>query len=325
MLKKLLLSCLGVVLLSNIGRSQDAPYQTYPLLDVTINPSTRALGGVLYSDVETNFGVTQFAPSELDSTYHKKIETDYAILFDGVKHISLSGAWAWKPTDIFSINFQTINYGSFERRDEENIYLGDYSAASYDLSLNYSKKLSSKWRAGVSMHTLFSKMDIYDAFALSFNASASYKVKSFSAAFVVRNIGVSINQLDESKVSLPLDVGFTLVKSLDHAPFIFYLTAHHLNEWDAVVIGDDSDSKEDYSHLLNHINFGTRLRFSSHFCLMAGYNNMIRESIGSSSSKGTSGMSFGFQIDTSKFQLAYSFSPMHKSNIQHSFGFQLKL
>ncbi|MDC1105717.1 PorV/PorQ family protein [Prolixibacteraceae bacterium] len=325
MLKKLLLSCFGVLLLFPNVNAQDASYQMYPLLDASINPSTKALGGVLYSDVETNFGVVQFAPSELDSSYHKKIETAYSSLFEGTKHVSLSGAWAWRRTDVFSVNFQTINYGTFDRRDEENTYLGEYSAASYNLSIQYSKKLSNKWSAGVSLNELFSKMDTYNAFALYFNVSVSYKVNNFSAALVARNIGVSINGLNDSRGTLPLDLGFSLVKSLEHAPFTFYLTGHHLNDWSRANKEFSGEENEDYSNWFNHINFGTRLRLSSHFCLIGGYNNMVRETVGVSTSKGASGMSFGFQIDTSKIQIAYALNPIHQSTSQHSFGFQLKL
>ncbi|QZE13722.1 hypothetical protein K4L44_14300 [Halosquirtibacter laminarini] len=305
--------------------AQDNSYQTYPILDLSISPASKALGGLLYSDTETNFGAAFFAPSVLDSTYSKKIQTAYTSLFKSTKQTSIAAAWGLTSSDIFAVQFQTVDYGTFDRRDAENVYLGEYKAASYDASLSYSKRLTRECRAGVSFHSIWSQMDIYNAFAVSFNASVSYKVKNFSGTLAIRNVGTSINNLGQESVSMPLDVGFTIVKSLEHAPFAFFITAHHLTNWDEALEQEGISKGYDYKEWTNHLNLATRLRLSSHFALMLGYNNQERNLAGLSSSKGTSGLSFGIQIDNSRFQLGYSMSPLHKSTTQHNFGFQLKL
>lgn len=307
------------------GNAQSSSQNVYPLLDIATNPSTKALGGVVYGDIETNFGVANFAPSELDSTYHKKIETNVGFLFQDTKHIVLNGGWAWDNNNIFALTFQTINYGDFERRDSENTFLGNYSAASYDFAISYSKKLSSKFNAGISLHTLWSKFDIYNSNAIAFTASTSYNIKNFSATLALRNVGTQFSSYNGNKEKLPLDLGVTLVKSLDHAPFIFYVTAHHLTQWDKEIESDDKETKNDYSNWFNHINLGTRLRLSTHFAAMIGYNNNVRESIGVTNKKGASGWSLGFQVDIKRLQFAYSYTPMHLNNSQHNIGLQIKL
>jgi hypothetical protein len=213
---------------------------------------------------------------------------------------------------------------------------GTFSAAEYAINLSYSKELSPKIRAGISLKPIISNLEQYNSFGLAADLGVLYHSENqlFSAGLTLKNVGSQITTYNDTYEPLPTDLQIGISKKLAHAPFRFSLTAQDLFDWkmkydvkdgngeDVEDAGNDGNSLD---QLMRHMIVGVELVPSDNFYIAVGYNHRRRQELGISEKMSTTGYSWGFGFRVYKFHFSYGSARYHLAGSSNHFSISTNL
>ncbi len=196
-----------------------------------------------------------------------------------------------------------MNYGDFERADENGVRDGSFGASDVSLSLGLAKQYRERIRFGANVNTIFSGIDDASASALTFDAGLLYSIASqgITLGGSIHHLGLVFSNFGVSEDQLPFDLRLVVGKNLDHLPLYLSVTGYNLHQ-----IGDTESGVS--GGVLNHLVLGAEFRFSSVVKARFGYNHQRHESLKTGSRLDLAGFSTGFGIGLSRFQFDYAFN-----------------
>ncbi len=312
----------------------------FSFVDVALSPRIEAMGGSAIAIIDNDVTLVQSTPSLLNSAMDNELAflvTDY---FSDVNVLGFSYVKQLKGIGVFSASLKAINYGDFEHNDEAGNNVGSFSAHDQVITLGFGKPLNKNITLGINVNLLNSQYEVYHAFAIASNVSASYyhAEKQFTSTLLFKNIGRQLIAYTDEKESLPFDIQFGLSKELKHLPFRYSLTFHHLNQFDikspykltsqtnietgALEIKEESIAKTALRHLI----IGGELNpFRKSLFLRGGFNFQRRFDMSLSTYPSLVGFSWGIGFKVSKFRLDYSRASYHLSGAPNNFSIATNL
>jgi len=226
--------------------------------------------------------------------------------------IGYRGAWAVGAT--------YLDYGTFQERTAEDIFLGEFSARDLAIQGTYSYQLTNTIRAGVTAKLLYSGYERYSAWGLAADLGLSYvhPQGNFTAGLVFKNLGGEIKSFENENQSMPWDIQLGLSHKMRHAPFRFHLTAWQLNRWDMSIyrqkdsnsFGEElEEAKRDnfFLTMAKHLVFGIDFVPSDNFYISVGFNPKAQADFAIQNRKGVYGFSFGTGLRLKQFQIGMTY------------------
>ena len=307
----------------------------FSFVDVVLSPRTEAMGGSAIAIMDNDVALVQSTPSLLNPAMDNELAFLFTDYFSDINILGFSYAKQLKEIGVFLASLKAINYGDFEHNDEAFNNFGSFSAHDQVITLGFGKSLNKKFTLGINVSLLNSQYEVYHAFAITSNVSASYchAEKQFISTLLFKNIGRQLISYTDEKGSLPFDVQFGLSKELKHLPFRYSLTFHHLNQFDIkssyklnsqtnIETGELEIKEESIAKTaLRHLIIGGELNpFRKSLFLRGGFNFQRRFDMSLSTYPSLVGFSWGIGFKVSKFRLDYSRAFYHLSGAPNNFS-----
>ncbi len=331
-----LLLCLTIV---PIVSAQTGGGNVYDFLNLTNSARVAALGGNNISIDDNDLNVVFHNPSLLDEDMSNSVVLNYVPYMSDISYGYLGFAHHFKNVGTFGLGIHSINYGTFERRNEIAELIGSTSAAEYAFILSYARKLSPNISMGMSVKPIYSKLDVYTSYGITTDFGFHYKKSDsgLSLGIVLKNLGSQISSYNDIQEDIPSDLQFGMSTKLAHAPFRFSLTAQHLLEWDLSYNSTDYENSSDSStgdvtgndgfgdKLMRHVVFGVEFLPSKNFHVDFGYNYRRRQELAQEERMSTVGMSWGFGFRVYKFHFSYGSARYHLGGTSNHFSISTNL
>jgi hypothetical protein len=290
---------------------------TYQFLKVPVTAKSSSLGGRVISQ----FNDIQYIhdnPALLDSSVSNKMTLSYLNHFADINFGHFTYAKEIKKIGVFAAGIRYANYGKFDETNEFGDNLGEFKAAEYEIAISYSKPLNDYFNIGVSLKNIYSILNIYRSYALGMDIATAYKSKdkSFSAGFILSNIGSQITTYTtNNREPLPFEMLLGISKKLGHAPFRVNLLTTNLQKWN---ISNQNFSTSNTTksifiadNIMRHLVFGVEFIPSSNFYINIAYNHKVKQEMKVVDRSGMLGFSFGTGMKISKFSISFARSAYH--------------
>lgn len=334
-----------VILISIYSFQLDAQIggtHTYDFLNLVNSARVASLGGDVIAINDNDFNLTYHNPALLNSNMNHDMVLNYVNYFTDINYGYAAYATNIKDFGIFSGGIEYINYGKFIAADEKGIVTGEFKAAEYAINLIYSRSIDSTFRAGVNVKPVISTLEKYTSLGLVADFGIIYNKPGslFTAALVIKNLGMQLTGYTDQKESLPFNIQVGISQKLKHAPFLFTVTADHLERWDLTydkpeaesgldIIADQESSQSNIDKIadqfMRHIILGVEFNPVNNFYVRAGYNYRRRQEMLIESKTSTIGFSWGFGIKISKFHFSYGRATYHLAGASDHFSISTNL
>ncbi|MEO8665333.1 MAG: type IX secretion system protein PorQ [Ignavibacteria bacterium] len=312
---------LSIFLIYNTGFSQNN--STYNFLKLDIGARASALGGSFNSatnDVNSIF----YNPAGLSTLTNKQASFGFFKYLLDVNSGNISFSQRYKDAGYFGAGIRYINYGSFEKFDEQSVSQGTFGANELALSLGYSNLYKNNFHYGVNLKLIYSKIDIYSSAALAADFGVLYVIPAsqWNFGLSVLNAGGQLSKYNSTSEQLPLDVRIGVSKKLEHLPLRVHFEVSNLTE---KVEDQENNFKEFLQHFEN-LSVGGEFDFSDNVKFRIGYNNGERQNLETGSSLGIAGFSTGFGIKLlDNYTVDYAFNSLGKIGSMHRIDVALAL
>lgn len=299
----------------------------YEFLNLSNSARSVALGGNCISIKDNDLNLSYQNPSVLDSTMHNSLSLSYINYFADIQYGYVAYSRTYKKIGSFSAGIQYADYGNFTSANVTGEIIGQFYASEYAFNLSYARPLDSLFSVGGTLKTIYSKLEQYSSYGNALDIGAIYNNRKllFSAALVVKNMGMQWKTYDIVREPLPFEIQLGVSKKIPHAPFRVNFTVIHLEKWDLTYINpaistvdpitgtsiEKSKANKFANKLARHFVFGGEVLISKNFHIRLGYNHQRRQELKLESHSGISGFSFGFGLKVLKFHLSYGYARYH--------------
>ncbi|MGY6561717.1 MAG: type IX secretion system protein PorQ [Luteibaculaceae bacterium] len=300
-----------------------------------------ALGGNVVSILDDDINMALPNPGILNPKMDRQIALNYNSLFADIGYGFASYAQDFKEHGTFATHLQFMNYGNFERRDATGELVGNFTAGEYALNLQYSRALDSLFRLGIATRFIYSSLEDYvsTAIAVDIGVSFNYPEWGISAGAVLRNYGRQLRSFTErTNENLPFQIDLGVTKKLKNAPLRFTLTTENWQTWDLSFVDPTQIGRIDPltgqpipvnepgfgDILMRHVVVGGEILLSKNFHVRVGYNYRRRAELALSDRPGLVGLSWGFGMKISKFQIHYGSAMYHLAGSTNMFSLVTK-
>lgn len=296
-----------------------------------------ALGGVNVSTIGNDVGMAFHNPSLLRDGMQKQLNTSFNSFLAGIRNYSLSSALHAESIHTnFAVGANYFDYGNIAQTDASGNVLGTFRPVDYVVQVMASRQYHERFWYGLTTKYINSNYGQYRSSGLAFDVGVSYydSVNRLQVSVVVKNMGTQFSAYDGTnrKEELPFDLQAGITKRLEHAPFQFSLTAHHLQAFNTYY--NDTSFRASEGEI-NYANSSTVQKIFSHIVLSAqvfldekleidaGYNFQRRQDLNAFNvTSGLNGFSFGTAIFLKKVHIRYA-TGFYQSNLFHQLSLNL--
>jgi len=323
--------------------SQIGGTNTYEFINLPTSPRVSALGGKVISLNEDELNLTYYNPSLLTDEMERQIALNYIDYF-----IDINYGYAGFAPRKFNIGnvaggIHYVNYGKFIQADYTGEIEGEFRASEYCFNLTWSKSIDSMFSYGLNIKPILSMLESYTSIGIALDIGIRYfnKATQFSSAIVIRNIGTQIKPYTKKNYEpIPFEIQAGITKKLAHAPFRFTFTFHHLEILDLTYeIPENTEisyygpiveeEKKEYEiigdKVLRHIIIGNEFILSKNFYVGLGYNFQRAKELSVSTKTSSVGLSWGFGMKISKFQISFARAKYHLAGSVNNFSITTNL
>lgn len=312
----------------------------YSFVNIETSPRAEALGGSGIAIFDNDLALVQTTPSLLSPEMDKAVVFYFGDYFSDINLLSFACSKYMHDIGIFAFSLKVINYGIFDRNDENGYTYTEFTANDQVFTIGFAKQLNKMFTLGLNLNLLNSNYDSYNSFAISSIISSTYynKEKGFTSTLLAKNIGRQVNSYTSSNESLPFEVQFAISKELAHLPFRYHLAYNSVNIFD--VKSDyklTSQTNTDSGELeikqesvaktaLRHIIIGGEFNpFRKSFFIRGGFNFQRRFDLTTITRPALVGFSWGIGFKVIKYRFDYSRSSYHLSGAPNNFSIATNL
>ncbi|GAF05456.1 type IX secretion system protein PorQ [Saccharicrinis fermentans] len=312
---------------------------TYDFLNLTNSARVAALGGANVSIPDDDINMAYHNPALLQKEMDGALVLNYVPYMTGINYGYVGFARHFKEVGTFSLGIHNVNYGDFQRTNNEGEDMGIASAAEYSFNMTYARQLSPAFSMGLTVKPVYSKLDVYSSLGIAADFGVHYNLsdKHFSMGLVLKNVGSQISSYDQIQEDMPSDLQIGFTKKLEHAPFRFSLTLQSLLNWDLTYSPYDAENSNNSGFVdntedagfgdkaLRHMVVGVEFMPSKSFHVDFGYNYRRRQELGFENRMSTAGLSWGFGFRVYKFLFSYGSARYHLGGASNHFSVSTKL
>lgn len=217
----------------------------------------------------------------------------------------------------FGAGITYMNYGSFEKFDEQSVSTGTFSANDIAFLVGYSNIYDSRFHYGANLKFIYSNIGEFSSTGVAVDLGAQYIIPStmWNIGVSLLNLGTQMSKYGSQSEDLPLDLRAGVSKRLEHLPLRIYFEF------------DDLAAEGDLMSRFENISVGGEFELSKNVDLRIGYNNGHRQDLETGSSLGIAGFSAGLGVKfIENYSFDYSFNSMGNVGATHRIdvGFDLK-
>jgi len=306
---------LSLIASACIVATLSAQQAAYDFLRIDVSARAAALNGSFVS-MKDDPNVLFYNPAALGTLSRPKISASYLDHLMDVSTGSLSYAQYIEGVGNIGGGITYINYGSFNRTNENLDVIGTFEAKELALITGIATHYDDDILVGVNVKYIYSSIAEYSSNALAIDFGFLYDVPSqnLSIGGSVLNLGTQLKTYAGTTESLPLDVIFGITKRPEHLPIFLNLDFHRLNEkgnmfWDR----------------FSAFTVGAEILMSESLRLRVGYNNKQRTDLKMGTSAGLAGFSMGAGIIVKDYQFDYAFNSYGKISGLHRISLGMSL
>ncbi|MEO8448069.1 MAG: type IX secretion system protein PorQ, partial [bacterium] len=217
------------LIVSNTSFSQSN--STYNFLKLDIGARASSLGGSFNSqtnDVNAIF----YNPAALSTLQNRQASIGFYKYLLDINSGNAAYSQRYKNIGYLGVGLRYVNYGSFDKFDENSNNLGTFSANEMALSLGYSSIPKNNFHYGVNLKLIYSNIDSYSSAAIAADFGVLYSIPSTMWDFGVSllNAGTQISKYNSTKENLPVDLRVGVSKKLEHLPVRVHFELENLTD-----------------------------------------------------------------------------------------------
>ena len=338
---RLFVASLGF-LIATTASAQVGGDNAFEFLNVVGSARQASLGGnqLALNDGDLNLAI--FNPALLREDMHSKFALSYVNYFSDINYGYASYARDYDSIGTFAVTMLYLDYGVFTEADINGNKIGTFQATDYSLNLSYGRQLDSLFRIGATVKGIYSAFESYTAAGVAFDLAGIYESKNhrFSAAAMLKNIGVQLKTYNDTRESLPFELQAGVTYQLAHAPIRFGLVAENLQTWDLTYLNPNqvtdevdpvtgevvSSAKNGFGEkLLRHMVLNAEWKSENSFSLRFGFNYRRHQELKLTDRPGLVGASVGFGVRIKRFELSYGRASYHKAGASNHFTITKRL
>jgi hypothetical protein len=317
MLNRKNLSFLFLFLISQYAFLNAQTLTTYNFLKLDVDARSSSMAGSFVS-MENDANLIFYNPAGLSTITSKKASVGFFKYLLDINSGNIAYAQQYKDYGYFGIGIRYINYGTFDKYDEDLNNLGTFGANDIAISLGYAYKYKGRFNFGANLKYINSKYDEYGSSAVAMDLGALVQVPEYmmNVGASLLNAGTQIKSYIDTKEKLPLDLRFGVSKKLEHLPLTVNFGLCRLTD----------DYNKFFDRFKNLI-IGGEFNINEYVDLRIGYNNQQRQDLKTGTTIGLAGFSAGLGIKyEDKYRLDYSFNSLGKIGSTHrvNISFNLK-
>lgn len=326
--------------------SQLGGNSVYEFVNTPYSARENALGGNSISLRDGDVSIALKNPSLLDTSCSYKFAGTWGGIHISETNIGLGSfgyAQTISPRITTMCGIQFINYGRFSGYDEDGNSTGNFFASDYQIILGGSYNFFRTFYAGLSIKPILSYLETYSSYGLLGDLGVSYvnPESQVNASFIVRNFGTQLTKYtNDEKEAVPYSIDCGITKKLKHAPFRFTVIYNDLQKFELTytdilkkntnLINQDVTVKDNIftkieSNLMKHFQFSSEILLLKNIDLLVGYNYRKSSELSFGASKKAVGLSLGFNIHVSYFNLSYGWSKQYVAGGTNYFTFSTDL
>ncbi|MFP4487753.1 MAG: type IX secretion system protein PorQ [Bacteroidales bacterium] len=313
--------------------SQTGGDNIYEFLNLGPNAYISSLGGFNISTFGQDPTLAMINPALSGEMSHGRLALNYVNYFAGINYGSALYSHYSDSLGSFTAGINYLNYGKFDRADEEGNINGSFTASEYAFNIIYARQIDSSFSFGINLKPILSQLENHISLGLALDAGASYRSPDglLSAGLVIRNMGFQLKKYTGNNEKLPFEIMAGISSRLRHAPFRFSLTARHLEKYD--LIHEYTGQKENTGYtgieeiaenIMRHLIFGAELIPGENFFISAGFNYQRRKELLHEARASTVGFSIGAGIMTSSVDISLSRARYHLAGSSTNFSLLIK-
>ncbi|MGE5362833.1 MAG: type IX secretion system protein PorQ [Bacteroidota bacterium] len=307
-MKILKLQGLALIILSSILYSQQT---TFDFLRMDISPRAAALSGAFVSNTDDP-NVIFYNPAGLRQLTGTPISFSFAKHLMDINLASISASTEIGSIGRFGFGVQYINYGSFERADENGYKDGTtFGANEIALTAGYAGTIDDNFYYGINARFIGSFIDSYSSTALAADLGVQYLIPSerISIGVSALNMGGQLSSYVDKNEDLPLDVRVGISKRMEHLPLILFWSFNKLNE-----------KTDNFGGRFKNFVLGGEFSLSRVLKLRLGFDNEKRKDLKVGTTAGLAGFNLGLGALINKYNFDYSYSSLGSIGALHRVG-----
>lgn len=286
----------------SIAQRSDFTGFSFLRLDATARASalSGAVGALKSNDVDFLF----YNPAALHPGMDRSLAVTYLNHLADINAGFVSFGADVGDVGMIGAGFRYLNYGRFERADENGVRDGStFGASDAALTVGWSRPFGTVIRYGASINGIVSSIEGYAARAVTVDAGllAFWDEARTGAAVSIHHLGVVADSFGDTSDELPFDIRLAVSHRLKHLPLLVVLTAYDMTDWKQ---SDDGA----LDAVMSHLSVGGEFQFGTSFQVRAGYNHARHEALKTKSRLDLAGFGFGFGMLISRFQFDYAYS-----------------
>jgi hypothetical protein len=306
----------------------------YNFLEQANPVQVTGLGGINISSISSDPAMGFNAPSLLKDSYDEQVALSFQSLYGGIKNYQLFGVLhSNKVQTTFSGGIHYFNYGEITQTDAAGIEQGEFKPSDYIIQGGFSRDYLNNWSYGANLKFIHSSYGIYRSSGVAADMSVTYVDTSqlFQATLLLRNFGFQLSAYEGTeKDILPFDIQLGVSKRLKNAPLQFSATAHHLNEYELLIVDTAFNNENSFGtmgsvstadQIFSHIVVSSQMYLGDKLELNVAYNHLRRKELNiGNSGNGLNGFSIGLGLIFPIIQLRYARSYFQNNRSFHQVG-----
>jgi len=194
---------------------------SFESIDIIYDARSLGLSGVGISDNITD--ESEYNNPSLLKIKNKKIKLSFLQYPANIKSHFIKYSTGFRNFSL-SATYKSVNFGDFQRYDNEGIDLGQYSARDNSFGISISNSFSKSSDIGISLSLFQSRIDNLNSILglLTLGANVDFPDSKASLGVVIRNIGLIFNDFTNYKETIPTSVGIGISKKITYLPLIIY-------------------------------------------------------------------------------------------------------
>ena len=298
------------------GYGQTGGGSVYNFLDFSYSSRLTALGNGLISvyDDDPTFIITN--PSYIGLRHSNSLALGFTNYLGRTNYASALYTYTFPKAGSFAAEVRYVGYGTFQGMDESGMETGQFSANDVALTLGWGRELSPNFTIGANLKLIFCGYEMYNSFGLAVDVAGSYHNpdKRLSLTLLAKNIGSELKTFSPGNFErTPFDLQFALSQRLEHVPFRYHISLHHLYRWNMNYYGEDNPFLETdamnngiiypskvsqfFDNFFRHINFGLEIEPAKFLSLHLAYNHNVHQEMKILARSSLAGFSYGFMLN----------------------------
>jgi len=313
-----------------------------------LSPSARltGLGGIHPALMDDDPLIAWQNPAALHSGNDGALSFNHSFFPAGIQHSSAMYAQSIVDSSwTAGAGVQYLNYGSFDLTDPGGADLGTFKASDLAVILSLGHQIHELYFVGANVKFVHSQLESYSSNALLFDLSGHYyhPGSRINISLTLKNVGVFLSRYAEGDPDyrLPTDLVIGFSKRLEHLPFRFGVSMHHLYRWNISyddpndenntlfpgALSPDDKSPTAIDNFFRHFNFNGEflLGKKENFRIRLAYGHLMRQELQLATTQTLAGFSFGFGMRISRFRIDYGRTVYHLAGGIHHLSLSTRL